>query len=65
MPFGLGIGEIALVVLLLLLLFGARRIPLIARGLGRGIRNFKDEVASPEQPDRLESGEEDEDSRTR
>lgn len=64
MPFGLGVGEIALVVLLVLLLFGARRIPLIARGLGRGIRNFKDEMANPERPDRIESGEEDEDSRT-
>lgn len=64
MPFGLGIGEIALVVLLLLLLFGARRIPLIARGLGRGIRNFKDEMGSPDRPDRLESGEEDEDPRS-
>lgn len=65
MPFGLGIGEIALVVVLLLLLFGARRIPLIARGLGRGIRNFKDEMSSPDRPDRLESGEEDEDRDTR
>lgn len=39
--FGLGIGELVLIVGLLILLFGARKIPLIARGLGQGIRNFK------------------------
>lgn len=36
-----GVAEIAFVLAVLLLLFGAKRIPLIARGLGEGIRNFK------------------------
>lgn len=48
--FGLGIGEILLIVGLLVLIFGARRIPLIARGLGEGIRNFKGEIKAPEDP---------------
>jgi sec-independent protein translocase protein TatA len=39
--FGLGVGELLLIVGVLLLLFGARKIPLLARGLGEGIRNFK------------------------
>ena len=39
--FGLGVGEMVLILGLLILLFGARKIPLIARGLGQGIRNFK------------------------
>ncbi len=52
---GLGIGELAVIVLLLLLLFGSRRIPEIARGLGQGIRNFKSDLKDPEQ---LEDGEE-------
>lgn len=39
--FGLGVGELVLIVGLLVLLFGARKIPLLARGLGEGIRNFK------------------------
>ena len=34
--------EIALIFLVILLLFGAKRIPEIARGLGKGIREFKD-----------------------
>ena len=38
---GLGIGEILLVLALVILFFGAKRIPQIARGVGEGIRNFK------------------------
>ena len=33
---------------LLVLVFGAKKIPLIARGLGQGIRNFKGELKAPE-----------------
>jgi sec-independent protein translocase protein TatA len=40
--FNLGGGEIFVILLIVLLLFGAKRIPEIARGLGRGIRQFKD-----------------------
>ena len=36
-----GVAEIAFVLAVLTLLFGAKRIPMIARGLGEGIRNFK------------------------
>ncbi len=34
--------EIGLILLLVLLVFGAKRIPEIARGLGKGLREFKD-----------------------
>lgn len=39
---GLGGPEIALIMFALLLLFGAKKIPELARGLGKGIREFKD-----------------------
>ncbi len=39
--FGLGPWEIAVLLLLVLVLFGAKRIPEVARGLGKGIREFK------------------------
>ena len=39
---GLGTWEIALIFLAILLIFGAKRIPEIARGLGKGIRELKD-----------------------
>ncbi|WP_022834310.1 Sec-independent protein translocase subunit TatA/TatB [Salisaeta longa] len=37
-----GFGELILIFLVVLLIFGANRIPEIARGLGKGIREFKD-----------------------
>ena len=42
-PFLIGIGwqEIVLIFLVLLLLFGAKRLPELARGLGKGIREFR------------------------
>ena len=39
---GLGAWEIVLIVLVILIFFGAKRIPELARGLGKGIREFKD-----------------------
>jgi sec-independent protein translocase protein TatA len=38
----MGAGEIFLLVLVILLLFGAKRIPDLARGIGKGIREFRD-----------------------
>ena len=39
--FGLGIQELLLILLALVFLFGAKKIPEIARGLGKGITEFK------------------------
>ncbi len=38
----LGGGEIFLILLIVLLFFGAKRIPSLAKGLGKGIKEFKD-----------------------
>jgi len=45
MPFNLGFGEIFLILVLVLLLFGAKRIPEIAQSMGKGIREFKRSVS--------------------
>lgn len=42
--FNLGYGEILLIFLVILLLFGAKRLPELAKGLGQGIREFKGAV---------------------
>ncbi|NNF21938.1 MAG: twin-arginine translocase TatA/TatE family subunit [Saprospiraceae bacterium] len=49
---GLGGWEILLILLVLLIFFGARKIPELARGLGKGIREFKD--ATKEIKDEIE-----------
>lgn len=41
---GLGMGEITLIFLVVLLLFGAKRLPEIGSSLGKGIREFKSSV---------------------
>lgn len=47
--FGLGLGELLLALALVVLFFGAKRIPEIARGMGLGIREFKHSIKEPEQ----------------
>ena len=44
MPFRLGIPELLVILGLAVLLFGGKKIPEIGRGLGEGIRNFKDSL---------------------
>jgi len=39
--FGLGLPEMLLILLILILIFGASRLPELGRGVGEGIRNFK------------------------
>ena len=39
---GIGGWEVFLIILLVVILFGAKRIPELARGMGKGIREFKD-----------------------
>ena len=41
---GLGMGEMVMIFLVVLLLFGAKRLPEIGRSMGRGLREFKSGV---------------------
>lgn len=61
MPFNLGPMEMVLVLVVLLLLFGAKRLPELGQGLGRGIREFKrsvsdvsHELSKPAEPELIE-----------
>tara|TARA_R110002124_G_scaffold17532_3_gene73362 strand:- start:234040 stop:234228 length:189 start_codon:yes stop_codon:yes gene_type:complete len=49
LPLAIGPWQIVLIVLVVLLLFGGRKIPELMRGLGSGIKEFKD--ASKEEPE--------------
>ena len=46
-----GVWEAVLVFGILMLLFGAKKLPDLARGLGSGIRNFKGELQAPPDDD--------------
>lgn len=45
----LGLPELVLIVFIIILIFGANRLPEIGRGIGRGIRNFR-ESAKDDEP---------------
>ena len=52
-----GLWEMLLVLGVLMLLFGAKKLPQLARGLGSGIRNFKGELQAPPAQEERESEE--------
>ena len=47
--FGLGLPELLLIFLIILVVFGASKLPQIGEGLGKGIKNFKKAVHEGEQ----------------
>jgi sec-independent protein translocase protein TatA len=47
-PFGVGFPELIILLLVLLLVFGAKRLPEMGRSLGKGMREFKDGVSGME-----------------
>jgi len=46
----IGPTELLVILLVFVLLFGAKKIPELAKGLGEGIRNFKSSVRDNEEP---------------
>jgi sec-independent protein translocase protein TatA len=51
----IGPWQIVLIVLVVLLLFGGKKIPELMRGLGKGVREFKDGI-NPDEGDKKEEG---------
>ena len=47
----IGLPELILIFVILLLIFGGKKIPELARGLGSGIRNFRDAMHEGEHGD--------------
>ena len=49
MPAGLGVWELLIIFAVLLLLFGAKRLPEMGRSIGHGMREFKDAVTGNDE----------------
>ena len=47
--FGLGTQEILVIALIVLLLFGGKKIPELMKGLGKGVKSFKDGMKEDEE----------------
>ena len=54
---GISIWSLLLILAIVILLFGAKRIPDLARGLGQGIRNFRSGMRDEPDGDGGEGGE--------
>jgi len=50
--FGLGYGELLFILIIVLVLFGATRVPQLMRGIGLGIREFKTAVKDDEKDEK-------------
>ncbi len=48
--FGLGMQELIIILAILMLIFGAKRIPQLMEGMGKGIRSFKKGLSEKEEP---------------
>ena len=53
-PLAIGPWQIALIVVVVLLLFGGRKIPELMRGLGSGIKEFKDASKEEESGEKID-----------
>ncbi len=49
--FGLGMQELVIILVIVLVLFGATRLPEIGKGIGQAIRNFKKATSEPDEID--------------
>ena len=54
--FGIGMPELIIILIIILIIFGAGKLPEIGSGIGRGIRNFRS--ATKEKPEEIPPPEE-------
>jgi sec-independent protein translocase protein TatA len=50
-PFGIGVTEMIILLIVLLVFFGPKRLPEMGRSLGRGMREFKDSLSGKDDDD--------------
>lgn len=52
--FGLGMPELIIILVIIVIIFGAGKLPEIGSGIGKGIRNFKDATKTEDKPKAIE-----------
>jgi len=57
-PGGIGMPELLIILVIILIIFGAGKLPEIGKGLGRGIRNFRKATSGTDEVDESTKGNE-------
>lgn len=52
--FGLGMPELLVILVIVVIVFGAGKLPEIGAGIGQGIKNFKKATREADQPEKIE-----------
>lgn len=60
--FGLGITELVIILVIIVVMFGATRLPEVGRGVGEAIKNFKKSISDPSEIDVTPGGKSKDDS---
>ena len=57
--FGLGMPELIVILVIIVIIFGAGKLPEIGSGIGKGIKNFKKATRDEDDPEKIEEKKED------
>lgn len=57
--FGLGMPELIVILVIIVIIFGAGKLPEIGAGIGKGIKNFKKATRDEDEPEKIEDKDDD------